>query len=178
MASHFRAVLVLGLALSLSCDRGTPVGKGGGPSTRIIKPASAPPGFSDPQAFLDLIKLPSEPSGRFDPANAPHWNIDRFMSFMSEQGVVLTDVNDSSHRTVSANQLRSELISRKGEAFKTFAHLAHIYSMPYRQYSEVSYQKVSHGSVLALSYGYTLTFALENGQQRLVRCDLTASEGE
>ena len=124
----FYIPLILGMALSVSCGRGKVAGKKAEPSARITK-RSTPAEFAEPQGFLDLIKHSSEPKGGFDANKAPRWNTDRFMSYISSQGVVLTDVNDSSNRKVSPVQLRSELVSRKGDSFKTFAHLAHIYSL-------------------------------------------------
>jgi len=176
LSRFINIALILGISMSVSCGRGKVSSKKTDPSAKITKRVT-PAEFSEPQGFLDSIKHSSEPKGGFDPSKAPRWNTDRFMSFISDQGVVLTDVNDSSNRKVSPGQLRSELTSRKGEAFKTFAHLAHIYSIPYKQYSEVSYQKTDHGAVLNLSYGYKLTFTIEAGKYRLTQCDFTASEG-
>ena len=145
-------------------------------SARILK-RDIPKEFAPAHGFLELIKFPSEPQTGFNPRHTPNWDQASFMSFISARGVVFTDVNDASKVSRSFEQIKAAIQSRTGNTFRTFAHLAHIYSNPYKQYSELSFSKIPNGQIITLSYGYNLTFQFEGGKPKLVRCDFTAEEG-
>src|SRR5262245_35440880 len=58
-----------------------------------ITSRSVPTQYQRAYDFLEYIKWPSEPNGEFKPNMAPNWDVPRFMSFVSKQGVVFSDVN-------------------------------------------------------------------------------------
>jgi len=51
------------------------------------------------------------------------------------------------------DELRRSLIACAGKAFRTMAHLSHIYSIPYTQYSELKFAPVPDGVVAMLPTG-------------------------
>jgi hypothetical protein len=46
---------------------------------------------------------------------------------------------------VSKDQIKAQLSKRKGDVFVSFAHLSHIYSIPYKQYSELYFEEIDNG---------------------------------
>ena len=68
------------------------------------------------------------------------------------------DVNHAIEGHISAKQIQGALETRNGKAFRAFAHLSHIYSIPYKQYSELTFQNKNDSVVVSVSNWYRLTF--------------------
>lgn len=134
--------------------------------------------FKQIYEFLNFIKFPNAPSGAFNAQEAPQWDLVKFISFLSSQGVIFSDINYQSNSYYSVSQIKSELSKRKGKIFKTFSHLAHIYSQPYKQYSELTFERKDKNIVVSVADWYVLTFMIENGRFRLTKCDYIMLEGE
>jgi len=134
--------------------------------------------FKQIHEFLNFIKFSNTPSGGFNAQEAPHWDLVKFISFLSSQGVTFTDINFESNIHYSISQIKSEISKRKGNAFKTFSHLAHIYSQPYKQYSELTFEKKVKMIAVSVADWYVLTFTSENGRWHLIKCEYVMLEGE
>ena len=143
-----------------------------------ITSRTVPDDFRQAYEFLEFIKFPKEPEGGFEAQEAPRWDLSRFMSFISAEGVIFSDVNGGISGRRSPAQIRSALTQRKGAVFKVFAHLAHIYSIPYKQYSELTFQKKDKSFIVNISDWYSLTFASEGDHLRLIKCDYLEQEGD
>ncbi len=129
---------------------------------------SFPSGYESEAAFFKLLKWPEPPEGSFDPAAAPHWDLDKLKKFLPADGIRFSDVNHRMEGTASREQILQSLENRKGNLFDSFAHLSHIYSIPYKQYSELSFRTDSKGRIVVDVAGwYTLTF-VRNGKQSVV----------
>jgi hypothetical protein len=84
-------------------------------------------------AIIDSLKLIAPPSqGEFDASQAPQFSVDRIMSFVSDSGLVLADVNRrDSIIQLGAEKVREQLARRSGRAFDQLVHVAWISSIPY-----------------------------------------------
>jgi len=148
-------------------------------SPHYISKREVPPEFDQAFKFLEFIKAPgNSTSGAFEPNNAPKWDVKKFMSYISSHGVRFTDVNDNSKRQESHQTLQSEISQRKGKTFRTFAHLSHIYSIPYKHYSGLTFEKRDANFVVNVSDWYRLSFISEKGSLVLAKCEYLQSEGE
>src|SRR5262245_57990380 len=110
---HF---LIIGLAISVSfmtqaADVSSPF---------YIHHREVPQNFKDAYDFLELIKYPREPQGVYNIKATPQWNVQKFMSFISKQGVDFSDANDNSKHHFSFSQLKSQLTNRNGKGYSTF----------------------------------------------------------
>lgn len=132
---------------------------------------SVPPEFTQAYEFMEFIKFPKEPTGVFNPGTAPHWDVAKFMTFLSTGGVVFHNVNGQKSFRGSPTQIKAALVNRRGEIFSMFAHLAMTYSIPYKQYSELIFEKTNNEFVVRVSDLYSLTFVSEGGRLRLTKCD-------
>lgn len=139
---------------------------------------SAPPEFLQAFEFLEFIKFPKEPKGVSNPQAAPHWDVPKFMTFISANGVAFSDVNREKPFQGSPTQIKASLIGRRGEIFSMFSHLAMTYSIPYKQYSELDFEKTGNAFIVNVSDWYRLTFVSEGNRLRLVKCDYLMTEGD
>jgi hypothetical protein len=138
-----------------------------------------PGGYQRAVEFLNYIKMPAEDAkGGFDLSKGRFDDLARVVSYVSEHGLTLFDVNDSATTHVGRDTLDQQLRHRTGRGFEMLVHLSHIYAQPYPQYSRLTYQLRPNGIVVFLSDWYRLTFERENGQLRLTRLDYTELEGE
>jgi len=135
--------------------------------------SEVPVPYREAVALLEFIKHPSPPKGAFKPLEAPRWDVARLMSFIAEIRLILTDVNepDRKERAFSHRDVQVSLTRRSGTPFKTFAHLARIYSNPYPQYSALSFTPAGEGVIVNVADWYRLTFVREKGALRLSRVD-------
>ena len=119
-----------------------------------IRHRDVPPEYRQAFEFLEFIKVPEEPRRAFRSEDAPRWNVGKLLSFIRSSGVLITDVNEPGvDKVYSVDELRRSLIARAGKAFRTMAHLSHIYSIPYTQYSELKFAPVPDGVVATLPTG-------------------------
>jgi hypothetical protein len=116
----------------------------------------------DIMEFLELIKMPMEPVGGFDPKNAPEYMLVDLMAYISQEGLSISDVNDRINGTFGKKQVLDELSARQGDIFKTFAHLSSIYSVPYDQYSKLTFTKSGDEINVYVSDWYHLVFIQED----------------
>ena len=138
-----------------------------------------PNGFESEAHFLELLKWPSPPEAEFRASDAPHWDTSALAQFFGDAPVIITNVNDSSTISVAKRDVISSLSMRNGRVFAAFSHLSHIYSIPYKQYSELRFTRPTADlSVVEVSTWYRLTFQRTSSGPKLIRLDYLALEGE
>lgn len=128
--------------------------------------------------FLELIKRPNEPTGVFNAADAPNWDVPKAMSYISRHGITFTDVNGRLEGHMPKTEVEKQLRGRKGDIFSSFSHLSHIYSIPYKQYSELRFEKTDGGFIIYISDWYCITFVYENGIPYLTRWAYLQLQGD
>jgi hypothetical protein len=143
-----------------------------------IRSRTVPAEFARAYEFLEFIKYPHEPTDAGEARDAPRWNTSKFLSYLSSKGVIFTDVNDDSEVHRSLKRIRGELTRRAGVAFGSFAHLSHIYSIPYTQYSELTFTKMRGRFTVHVADWYDLAFVQIKGKLYLSRCDYLMEEGD
>ena len=183
-----RVLALTTLALLAACSReqanGSPPPA---PSASAPEAAPAPadttheyPDSTEASAILKRLKTlaPTGGSG-FDTAYAPRIDPGAVLAFVSDSGLVMSDVNDDSGSVrLSRPEIASQLTARRGRAFVTLVHLAHIYSQPYPQYSQLAFSRRPGELEVAVASWYLLGFTREHGHMRLRRVDYTEFEGE
>ena len=143
-----------------------------------IHARDVPPGFEREAAFFELVKWGSEPEGGFDEKMAPVWNLDELGTFVPDGGIEFVDVNHSFEGRVQKAQILQSLRQRQGQPFTAFAHLSHIYSIPYKQYSELTFKREGPLSVVQMAGWYLLTFKNDGKQLHIVRWEYTQFESD
>jgi hypothetical protein len=130
----------------------------GGESYRIERRIT-PAGYEPEAQFLELLKYPNPPEREFHVEDAPRWDIEVLKKYLPEGRIVFTDVNDSSRVEANRSTVETSLKTRNGRTFDVLSHLSHIYSLPYRQYSELRFSSPApNTSVVQVSGWYRLTF--------------------
>jgi hypothetical protein len=119
------------------------------------------------QAFLDLLKASSPSPRKFEPQNAPHWKLPKVSSWFAASGVTISEPSHPKGTKYSGQQIKTALAARKGDLFRTFAHISFLLSHTRKQYSEVKFE--SHGSttVVLISSFYEITFVNDSGSPKL-----------
>jgi hypothetical protein len=147
-------------------------------SEYFIKSRVIPPAYKGVAEFLEYLKPAKEAPGGFDLSVAPPWDVERLMSYMSEKGLAVSDVNRGGKlQRLSAKEVRSSVMARKGQTFQMLVHLGYIYAQPYKQYSELKFEPQAGGVVVHMAQWYRLTFDLPAGQTKLTRLDYLTREG-
>ena len=171
-ASLRLAVLILGLLLFPPLNATQPE------SFRIGR-RDVPVGFEGEARFLELLKNPNPTVRAFRADDAPNWDLASLGTYISEDGVEFTDVNGSRRRHASKQQVLNSLREREGDAFLVFSHLSSIYSIPYKQYSELHFSSPTPDkSLVDMADWYRLTFKRTAGGPRLLEVDYLMLEGE
>ena len=137
-----------------------------------------PPEHEKAFEFLELIKWPQEPKDGFNAMNAPSWDLSKLMYYISRNGITFSDVNSRLVGSFSKDQIKAQLSERKGDIFQSFAHLSHIYSIPYKQYSELHFEGVKNGVIINIGGWYRLTFQYVDGNPYLIKLDYEELEGD
>ncbi len=129
-------------------------------------------------SFFDLVKWPSEPKG-FKEKDAPHWDIAKLSPYIAPEGIDFTDVNQVWEGHIARDKILGQLKARHGPAFSTLAHLSSLYSIPYKQYCKLNFEKTDDGAVVVdMAGGYRVTFRRAGTQPLITRCEYLKVEGE
>jgi hypothetical protein len=149
-------------------------------SPYFIKERDVPTEYHEIYDFLETIKYPKDPTSAegFRLEKTPNWDTAKVMKFISKEGIEFTDVNDNSKNDLPYERIEQELRLRKGEAFKRLGHLAYIYSIPYKQYSELKFEAFNTNVRVFVSSWYELVFQKEDNQFKLISCKYTEVEGD
>ena len=138
-----------------------------------------PRGFEGEAAFFERVKWPKEPTGTFQETQAPAWDLKALARYIPPEGIEFADVNHRFEGRVAREAILRSLKERRGAAFTAFAHLSHIYSIPYKQYSDLQFTKRVDGqTVVQMADWYTLTFRRAGSQPIIVRWAYTQLEGD
>jgi len=174
MHSRFRRIAVA-LVLTIAA---TGVGTAE-ESEHFVKSRDIPSEYKSVAEFLDYLKPAKQPRSGFDISIAPQWDLDRLMSFISDKGLTMSDVNQAAAKVqqLSPKQIRSAVAARKGQPFQMLVHLGYIYAQPYKQYSELRFEPRLTGVVVHMASWYRMTFDLPDGQPKLARLDYLMREG-
>ena len=128
--------------------------------------------------FFDLVKWPREPKG-FNEKEAPHWDMAKLSPYIAPEGIDFTDVNHFFEGHIARTKILRQLKARHGLAFTTFTHLSSTYSIPYKQYCKLNFQKTDSGTVVVnLAGGYRVTFRREGAQPLITRWEYLKEEAE
>jgi hypothetical protein len=146
-------------------------------SEYLIKERQIPQEYIDTYDFLELLKISKQPIGAFNPIEAPRWDVNKVMEYISKDSVIFVDPNYD-EITVKTTYLNIEkaLTVRKGKIFNTFAHLSHIYSIPYKHYSELKFFKTGNSVIVYLAGWYKLEFINNEGRYKLIKCEYLQRE--
>lgn len=140
---------------------------------------SFPHAYESEAAFFQLMQWPQPPDSMFNPTEAPHWDIGKIEKFIPPEGIEFFDVNGHTMGKASRKEILQNLKARNGKWFAAFAHLSHIYSIPYKQYSELSFSTDQKEQVLVnIASWYTLTFRKNGEQPVIVRWEYKQIEGD
>jgi hypothetical protein len=145
-----------------------------------ITDRAIPPGFEQEAAFLEFLKYPSErTTDAFRAQDAPHWDTDTIARYIPAGGTDFVDVNSVNQGHVSRNEFLRSIQARQGLAFSVMSHLAHIYSIPYRQYSELRFSRPAESyATVSIANMYQLTFRRDPAGPVLVKCEYLEVEGD
>jgi hypothetical protein len=148
-------------------------------SEYLIKERQIPQEYIDTYNFLELLKNTKQPIGAFNPIEAPKWDINKVMEYISKDSVTFVDPNYDKI-TIKTTYLNIEkaLKVRKGKIFEKFAHLSHIYSIPYKQYSELKFVKTGNSVIVYLAGWYKLEFINNESRYKLIKCEYLQIEGD
>jgi hypothetical protein len=143
----------------------------------LIESRITPKGFESEAQFLELLKNPHPSQREFRAEDAPAWDVPSLAAYVSEEGIDFTDANGPTHSHASKDAILSSLRARKGPVFRVFSHLSSIYSIPYRQYSELRFASATpESSVVDVSTWYRLSFKRTPSGPMLVRIDYLVIE--
>jgi len=138
-----------------------------------------PKGYESEARFLELLRNPDPSLREFKAQDAPHWNISALAEYISVSGLDFTDVNGPTNTHADHNAILASLRERQGKAFAVFSHLSSIYSIPFKQYSELQFSSTAKdASVVDVSTWYRLTFKRASNGSKLMRIDYLVLEGE
>ena len=108
--------------------------------------------------FLVALEVPNKPVRRFVPEAAPMFDPAKVGQVLSPSGITFAGVGSPKPKVVSKDEVLRQLRERKGEVFRTFAHLGFLLSHPKPQYSTVHCTKKGDRLIATLATWYKLTF--------------------
>jgi hypothetical protein len=145
-----------------------------------IDTRAIPPGNIDVLNFLESLKWKenSDSSG-YDIKRTPRWSISLLMDNISDNGVLFIDPNDNFDKTITKQNIEKQLSKRKGKCYEMISHFAYIYSMPYKQYSEIKFKEnQKKETTVDIGSWYELTFESKQNRHYLIKCEYLELESE
>lgn len=112
--------------------------------------------------FLDYLKSGEDsgaPGQAFDVRNGGHWHQDRIPEFIAGDGITFSDVNTHNVWRATLADLQRQIKQRKGPSFEALVHLGHIYSIPYPQYSRLTWTQGESQGVMDVAGWYHVTLS-------------------
>jgi len=138
-----------------------------------------PAGFECEAGFFEFLKWPSRPRGPFDASRAPHWDLGKLSEYIPADGITFSDVNHRLEGHRSREEILRSLTRREGETFTAFAHLSSLYSIPYKQYSEMNFHRISDGMDNAkMGNWYVISFRTVGTNCQVAHWEYSELEGE
>lgn len=147
---------------------------------QLLRDYIAPPEYRRVVELLQYLKESGkgDSAAGFDASRGGNWQADKLLSFISDDGLTLYDVNGKRTRRLTRAQLSSALSRRGDPTSVRFSHLGHIYAQPYPQYSTLRYEARPAGVVVEMSGWYRLTFGSEGGALKLTKLEYLMTEGD
>lgn len=148
---------------------------------RFLLDSVAPPQYKPIIEMLQYLKNSGDEdtSSGFDAARGGRWQVDRVMSFVSKNGVTISDVNTRGTHRYTSTELRRALANKRNAAAIKFIHLGFIYANAYQQYSTLNYSRGKGNAVVVnMSGWYRLTFTTEQGALKLTKLEYLMVEGD
>jgi hypothetical protein len=145
-----------------------------------INTRTIPPKNMDIFNFLESLKWEenSDSSG-YDLNKTPKWNISLLLNNISDNGVLFIDPNDNFNKTITKKQVEKELSKRKGKSYEMISHFTYIYSIPYKQYSEIKFKEnQKEETTVDIGSWYELKFESKQNRHYLIKCEYLELEGE
>jgi hypothetical protein len=140
---------------------------------------SIPSRFEREVHFFEMLKWPKEPTGVFDARQTPSWNVNELFAYLPMDGIEFADVNHRLEGHVNRARIMQELTLRKGKVFVAFAHLSSIYTIPYKQYSELHFsQPATDTTVIEMARWYKLSFKRVGENAVITRWEYVQLEDE
>lgn len=140
----------------------------------------APPEYKTIVKFLQFLKNgEDEDAFGFDVNNGGKWDAEKLLSFVSANGVTLSNVNRKPPvRRLTFAELRRSLAGKRDDVWQRFVHLGHIYKQAYPQYSTVNFISQPNHVIAELTAGYRLTFSREQNALKLSKLEYLQIEGD
>ncbi|WP_285723394.1 hypothetical protein [Geothrix rubra] len=135
----------------------------------LASTAAEPPEVRAEQAFLDLLKASGPSPRKFEPQNAPHWDLPKVSSWFAAGGVTISEPSHPKGTKYSVQQINTALVVRKGDLFHTFAHISFLLSHTRKQYSELKFKKNGSTTVVSIASFYEITFVNDSGSPKLTQ---------
>jgi hypothetical protein len=138
-----------------------------------------PEQYKDIFNFLELLKWKPDDPGYYDIKSTPNWNTSEVMNYIASKGVLFIDPNDEFKKVLIKEQIEKELKKRTGKSFEMISHMSHIYSIPYKQYSELKFEQTDNNeTVVYVASWYKLIFENSLNKHLLISCEYLQLEGE
>lgn len=145
-----------------------------------INERTIPPANMDIFKFLESLKWgENSDSGGYDLNKTPKWDITSLTNNIFDNGVLFIDLNDSFNKTIEKKKIERELNKKKGKSYEMISHFTYIYSIPFKQYSELKF-KENEKEEITVNIGswYELTFRTKQNRHYLIKCEYLKLEGE
>jgi hypothetical protein len=130
--------------------------------------------------FLEFLKWTEDSDAeRFDLNKTPKWDIVRLAGSVSDSGVLFIDPNDDFNKRIKKQEIEVQVRKRKGPAYEMISYMAYLYSIPYKQYSELKLAENDQGDVVVqIGSSHELTFETKGNKHYLTKCEYLQLEGE
>lgn len=123
----------------------------------LITQRDVPPEFKRAYDFLEFIKFQIEPKSALKWESVPKWDTAKLMAYVAKDGVAFAEGGRVHQR--SYRQIQTQISRRKGAVFEALARLSYSYSIPYRQYSELTFAKKGENLIVNVGFAqFRLTF--------------------
>ena len=146
----------------------------------LVRSADVSSAEDQARQFLALLHVPMknpvptyEPRLRAEPTDV--------MKFIDPDGVVVWNAMElpNPEKKYRAKTIASQLAKHRGAFYLRLSHLGQTASIPYPGYSELTFKQVgSEKMLVALSFGYTLTFIKRGERFMLSRIKYDVEERE
>jgi hypothetical protein len=147
-------------------------------SEYYIKERIIPEEYKPIHLFLETLKSVLDNSKSTDINIKADWSIAEITDHISSNGVLFIDPNEEYSKTLPKKQIISELKGKTGKSYELISHLASIYAVPYKQYSELKFSETDGGTVVYLAFWYKLTFEKVKDVFFLTGCEYLQIEGD
>jgi hypothetical protein len=135
---------------------------------------------SDIFNFLESLKWTEDSdTAGYDLNKTPKWDISRLVNSLSDSGVLFINPNDNFEKKIKKQEIEVQVSKRKGRSYEMISYLAYLYSIPYKQYSELKFAENDGGDVIVqIGSSHELVFETKGNKHYLTKCEYLELEGE